>query len=375
MKVLLFGNTDWYLYNFRLPLAKKLRDMSFEVVMVSPPGKYGEKIKSEGFRWLPVAMNRRSVNPISEFFVLKELIKLYKNEKPDLVHHFTIKSVVYGSVAARFSGVKNVVNAVAGLGFVFTNESLFAKILRPFVKSILKFSMDTDNSRLILQNPDDQALFVASKLIDPDHIRLIRGSGVNTNRFEPVKNNGGNDVVNVLLATRLLWDKGIREFIDAVRIIKNTHKPVNFLLAGAPDDGNPASVQNEEIIKWVNEGLVESLGHIENIESVLTNVDIVVLPSYREGLPRILLEAASMGLPLVSTDVPGCREIVKNNINGLLVPVKDSKSLAVAIEYLIDNPIERSRMGRAGREMVLNEFDEKIVIDDTIDVYREVLSL
>jgi len=375
MKVLLFGNTDWYLYNFRLPLAKKLRDMSFEVVMVSPPGKYGEKIKSEGFRWLPVAMNRRSVNPISEFFVLKELIKLYKNEKPDLVHHFTIKSVVYGSVAARFSGVKNVVNAVAGLGFVFTNESLFAKILRPFVKSILKFSMDTDNSRLILQNPDDQALFVASKLIDPDHIRLIRGSGVNTNRFEPVKNNGGNDVVNVLLATRLLWDKGIREFIDAVRILKNTHKPVNFLLAGAPDDGNPASVQNEEIIKWVNEGLVESLGHIENIESVLTNVDIVVLPSYREGLPRILLEAASMGLPLVSTDVPGCREIVKNNINGLLVPVKDSKSLAVAIEYLIDNPIERSRMGRAGREMVLNEFDEKIVIDDTIDVYREVLSL
>jgi glycosyltransferase involved in cell wall biosynthesis len=373
-KILLFANTDWYLYNFRLSLAEKLRYLSYEVVLVSPSGDYTNQFEQAGFRWVSLDMNRRSVNPISEILVIKKLIGIYLHEKPDLVHHFTIKSVIYGSLAAKFAGISNIVNAVAGLGFVFTNKSILASVLRPLVKQVLKFSLNGNKSRLILQNPDDQALFLDAELVSNEKTRLIKGSGVNTGRFIPhLKDNNGD--VNILLASRLLWDKGIADYVEAARIVKTTHKNVNFLLAGKPDEGNPDSVQGSDLVNWKKEGIIEALGHVENMAERLEDINIVVLPTvYGEGVPRILIEAAAAGIPLVATDVPGCREIVVNDQNGYLVPARDPQSLAEALAILLSDTGLCESMGKAGRKLVLEEFDEKSVLSRTIDVYEEILS-
>lgn len=376
VKVLLFANTDWYLFNFRLSLAKAIRQLGIEVVLISPPGDYGTRLQAEGFRWISVPMNRRSLNPWSEVKLILVLIEIYRRERPDLVHHFTIKSVVYGSIAARLAGIKCRVNAVTGLGHVFISKSFRACLLRPMVRLLMRFAMRASQGRLILQNEDDRTLFLQNRLVEPDHIRVIRGSGVNTSKFvvssRKVLPAG---VLRVLLATRLLWEKGVGEYAEAARILKRDVGNIEFLLAGSPDEGNPASVPHASISKWVSEGILVALGHTENMQSLLSEVDLVVLPSYREGTPRILLEAAASGLPIVATDVPGCREVVATGVNGLLVPAKDSKALADAIKYLVDSPMERARMGQAGRKKVLEEFDEQIVIKFTLGVYRELLSI
>lgn len=377
MKILLFANTDWYLFNFRLPLAKSIKQLGVEVVLVSPPGKYGARLREEGFRWIPVQMNRRSLNPWSEAEFVLELFKVYRSERPTLVHHFTIKSVVYGSIAARLAGVRNRVNAVAGLGYVFTSTTVHARLLRPVLRLLMRFALRGNHCRLILQNRDDCALFIKNRLVAQDQIRLIRGSGVNTTRFfNAPSSQSSSGVVRVVLATRLLWEKGVGDYADAARTLKNSGSNIEFLLAGSPDNGNPASVNQEIISEWATEGILVALGHIDDMAELLSQVDIVVLPtSYGEGTPRILLEAAASGLPIVATDVPGCREIVIDGLNGLLIPARDSCALVEAIKYLADNPQERVRMGQAGRKKVLAEFDEQAVIGATVDVYRELLPL
>lgn len=373
MKILLFANTDWYLYNFRLPLAEKLRELSYEVVLVSPPGDYANKIEQAGFCWIPLEMNRRSVNLFSEIWVIKRLIDIYSKQKPDLVHHFTIKSVIYGSIAAKFVGIKSVVNAVAGLGFVFTNKSVFAKVLKPIAKLVLKFSLSGKGTRLILQNPDDQALFFESGLVSKEKTRLIRGSGVNTVRFRPHSKVNSGDA-NVLLASRLLWDKGIADYVECARIVKDEYMNANFLLAGMPDGGNPNSVQKSDLENWNQDGIINPLGHVSNMAERLKDINIVVLPTvYGEGVPRILIEAAATGLPLVATDVPGCREIIVDGVNGFLVPKRDPHALAKAIITLLNKVGLCDSMGQAGRKLVLEKFDEKSVLERTINVYKEIL--
>ncbi|OAD21499.1 Glycosyl transferase group 1, family protein, partial [Candidatus Thiomargarita nelsonii] len=231
MKILLFANTDWYLYNFRLPLAKYMREKGLEVILVSPPGSYGAKLEENGFRWISVPMERRSLNPWKEFKLLRHLIKLYAKEKPDLVHHFTIKNVVYGSLAARMAGIKPRVNAVTGLGHIFTSNGWLARLIRPIVSSLLRIAFQGDKSLLILQNPDDYQAFVNAGLVLPKDIRLIRGSGVDTERFQPSfqKRQG---VFRVLLATRLLWEKGVGEYVEAAINLKSHNQAIEFLLAG-----------------------------------------------------------------------------------------------------------------------------------------------
>jgi glycosyltransferase involved in cell wall biosynthesis len=376
VKILFFANTEWYLFNFRLPLAKKLRKLGVDVVMVSPAGEYGQRLKAEGFRWIPVPMNRRSLNLFTEIRLIWTLLSVYRRERPDLVHHFTIKCVVYGSIAARLAKIPCRVNAVAGMGYVFANEGLLARLLRPFVKYLMKFALSGTSARLILQNPDDMNFFVESQLVLTDHVRLIRGSGVDTERFQPLINNRHARSVRILLATRLLWDKGVGEYVEAARFLRSKNRELTFLIAGVPDKGNPASVPEKEISRWQREGIIEHLGHVENIEKLLPTVDIMVLPTtYGEGVPRILIEAAACGLPIIATDVPGCREIVAPDVNGLLVGVKNPMALARAIQFLVERPHERVRMGEASRKKAVNEFDERIVINKTIDVYKEILPL
>lgn len=371
MKIVLFANTEWYLYNFRRSLALALRDAGYEVLLVSPPGPYGEKLRQLGFRWIPAPMERRSLNPLRELALVLWLKRLFAQEQVDLVHSFTIKCAVYGSLAARLAGIPARVNAVAGMGYVFTSEDLKARLLRPIVRSLMRLALDGQGARLILQNPDDVALFERARLVDAGLVRLIPGSGVDCRRFVPKdgKTRGGR--FRVLLAARLLWDKGLAEYVDAARQLLLDGRDIEFLLAGDPDLGNPAAVPESSVRAWVGEGLLQWLGHVDDMAALFQTVDAVVLPSYREGLPKGLIEAGASGLPLVTTDVPGCREVVTDGVDGLLVPVKNGEALAHAIARLHDDPLLGSRLGAAAREKALTEFDEQIVIERTISVYRE----
>ncbi len=381
MRIVLFANTEWYLYNFRRSLAAALRDAGHEVLLVSPPGPYGERLRGLGYRWLPAPMRRRSLNPFRELALVWWLRRTFRRECIDLVHGFTIKSAVYGALAARLSGVPARVSSVAGMGYVFISDAPKARALRPLVRGLLRLTLGGSGSRLILQNPDDVALFRRERLARSDAIRLIPSSGVDCERFSPglataPSGHGAEGepaVFRVLLPARLLWDKGLAEYVEASRLLRAEGSAVEFLLAGDPDPGNPASVPEATVRGWAESGLVQWLGHVDDMPSLFRSVDAVVLPSYREGLPKGLIEAAACGLPLVATDVPGCREVVTDGVEGLLVPVRDARALADAIGRLRDDPPLRARLGRNARARALAEYDERIVIRRTLAVYAELL--
>ena len=379
-KIVLFANTDWYLYNFRRSLALALREAGHELLLLSPPGEYGARLRALGLRWEPVPMDRRSLNPLREAAVLAHLWRLFRRERPDLVHGFTIKCAVYGSLAARLAGVPARVNAVTGMGYVFTSTDAKARALRPLVRLLMRAALDGRDARLILQNPDDVAVFEQARLVAPGQIRLIPGSGVDCVRFAPGESVGRGHAPDadtppfrVLLAARLLWDKGLAEFVDAARRLHGEGRAIDFLLAGDPDPGNPAAVPEATVHDWVAEGLLHWLGHVDDMPALFASVDVVVLPSYREGLPKGLIEAGACALPLVTTDVPGCREVVTDGVDGLLVPVRDAGALATAIARLHDDPVLAARLGAAARQRALDEFDERIVIARTQAVYQELL--
>jgi len=372
-KILLFANTDWYLWNFRRSLAIALKNAGYEVLLLSPPGDYGARFLTLGLRWQSLEMDRRSLHPLRELAVLWRLVRLFRRERPALVHGFTIKCAVYGSVAARMAGVPARVNAIAGMGYVFSSDDLLARWLRGPVRIMLRLTLGGGRARVILQNSDDVTLFERAGLVNFAHIRLIRGSGVDCTHFMP-RPCVSNHEHQVLLAARLLWDKGIAEYAEAARMLHDLYPRVRFLLAGTPDPGNPAAVPESVLRGWVREGVLDWLGHVEDMVEVLGSVDVAVLPSYyREGTPKFLIEAAACGLALVTCDVPGCREVVVDGVNGLLVPPRDAKALAAAIAKMLDSGELRKRFGRAARETALAEFDEKMVIESTLALYRELL--
>lgn len=372
MKVILFANSDWYLFNFRLSFAKALRDGGHEVVLVSPPGQFGAQLQEQGFRWLDLPMDRSSLHPLHELALLIHLVRLYRREAPDLVHHFTIKSVIYGSIAAIVARVPARVNAVAGMGYVFTNQSLKARLLRPLVRSLMRLVLRGRRARLVLQNSDDVTALVEAGLAREGEVRLIKGSGVDLSRFRPRVLGQSPQATVVVLAARLLWDKGIAEYIAAARQLHKEGLAIRFLLAGSPDEGNPSAIDQSTLDAWAADGVIELMGHVRDMPALYAGADIAVLPSYREGLPKSLIEAAACELPLVTTDVPGCREVVTDGVEGLLVPVCNADALAVAIKRLYLDPIWARQLGRAARQRALVEFDERIVIAKTVEVYREL---
>lgn len=376
MKVVLFANTDWYLFNFRLSLAKALRDAGHEVLLASPPGNYGPRLRALGFNWIVAPMDRRSLNPLKELKLLLWLRSILAAEKVDVIHGFTLKCAIYGSLAARslFAAAPARVNAVAGMGYVFTSADFRARSLKPLVRIMFRIAFRGANARLVVQNEDDAKFFQTSGFLDADCVRLIPGSGVDCTRFVPAESDVGRPSrrLKVVLPARLLWDKGIREYVDAARRLLKEGRAIDFFLAGEPDPGNPASVPEVTIKAWEAEGVLRALGHVDDMPSLFRGMDLVVLPSYREGLPKGLIEAGACGLPVVTTDVPGCRDVVTDGCDGILVAARDSGGLAAAIASMQDDPEARRTYGQALRDKVLGQFDEKIVISRTIDVYREL---
>jgi glycosyltransferase involved in cell wall biosynthesis len=372
VKILFFANTDWYLFNFRLSFAQFLRSRGHEVVMTSPPGPYGEQLTAAGFRWLPLRMGRRSLSPLREVDVLTQLIRLYRLERPDLAHHFTIKCVIYGTLAARLANVPSVVNAIAGLGHVFISNTPRARMLRPAVRGLLELSCVGKGVHVVVQNADDLRAFQRMRLPSSGSVTLIRGSGVDVRKFKPIQaaKHAGEPAV-VLFIGRLLYEKGIEEFVAMARRVRAARPGrVRFVAAGDIDPGNPASVGPSTLSDWRAAGDVEFPGHVTDIPALLAEADIVVLPSYGEGAPRSLIEAAASGKPLIATDVRGCREVVRPDINGLLVPLRNVDALAAAVARLVDDPDLRARMGEAGRQLVLRELDEQIVFARTYAIYE-----
>ncbi|HMO18993.1 MAG TPA: glycosyltransferase family 4 protein [Oligoflexia bacterium] len=374
-KIILFANTAWYLFNFRLSLARALRDAGYDLLLISPADEYAKRLQDEGFLWEAVPMERKSLNPLRELKLIWYLRNLYKREKPVLVHHFTIKCVILGSIAAKLAGVKGRVNAVAGLGYVFISDAVKARMLRPVVKILLSWVLNDKRSLLILQNTDDEKAFGSSGVLQRDKIRVIKGSGVNVKKFYPSeRKNHADQKIKILLAARLLWDKGIGEFVEVAYSMKAAGKVALFMLAGVPDKGNPRAIDTKSIEEWKNDGAIQVLGQVDDMPELLRSVDIFILPTtYGEGVPRSLIEAGACGLPLIATDVPGCREIIEDKINGFLVPSQDIDALECAIQKLIDNPQMRNEMGKNARKKVLREFDEEIVISETLKIYKELL--
>ena len=369
MKVLLFANTDWYLYNFRLPLAEALRSQGHDVVLVSPDGKYSERLKQAEFRWVAFPLVRQRLNPFAELITIFRLVLLYRRERPDVAHHFTFKCVMYGSIAARLARIKGVVNALAGLGHVFSDQGVQARLLRIIIQRICKSFLRP--TQVIFQNPEDHHAFLKRGLVHRNASHLIRGSGVDVERFKPRANKNSSDKRYVLLASRLLWAKGVAEYVEAARLVREQIPEAVFLLAGEADPGNPASVPQEVVDEWKRRGDVEVLGHCEDIKSLLEKADLVALPTYYgEGVPRILIEAAASGKPLVATDMPGCHEIVQHKLNGILIPPRDSRELARAIKEILPDDLCSARMGKHSRRLACDEFSQEQVINKTFQVYQ-----
>lgn len=368
--LLIVVNYDWFFLSHRLPIAKAAQRIGLRVSVATTDTGCADQICREGFEFVPLSMTVSGQNPLRELRVVAAFVQMYRERQPDLVHHVTVKPVLYGSLAARMVGRTGVVNAVSGLGYLFLG-SMRARLLQPLVKTLYRLALRQRRSWTIFQNPDDRDLFVGAGLLRAEQAILIRGSGVNCDIFVPRPEPAGIPVV--MLPARILWDKGVGEFVEAARIIRQQDTLARFVLVGDPDPGNPASVPAPTLEAWVREGIIESWGHRRDMPDVLSSAAVVVLPSYREGLPKALLEAAACGKPVVATDVPGCREIVRHNVNGMLVPVRNTTALAEAIRLLLQAPQLRQRFGRAGRLIVEREFAEHLVVDQTLSVYRRLL--
>ncbi len=368
--ILYLVTEDWYFWSHRLPIARAARDAGWEVLVATRIGIHAERIEREGFRLIPIKMRRRSLTPWREIAAVAELIRIYRRERPDLVHHVAMKPVLYGSLAAALAGVPAVVNALAGMGYVFTSSGVKARLLRPLIRTAFCWLLDRPNSRLILQNSDDVAA-MTKRTVTAERVALIRGSGVDTQIFRPREEPGGTPVA--VMVSRMLWDKGVGELVEAARLLRRREVPLRVVLVGAPDPDNPASIPERQLRDWDASGDVAWWGERSDIAEIWAKGQIAVLPSHREGLPKSLLEAAACGRPMVAADVSGCREIVKDGVTGLLVPPGDAGGLADALEPLARDPDLRRRLGAAARDLVERELSEDAVVAQTLTLYRSLV--
>ncbi len=366
--VLLFLITeDWTFWLHRLSTARAARDAGWDVVVATRVAAHGDRIRNEGFRLIPIGLRRRSLAPWQELAAVVELIRLYRRERPDLVHHVAMKPVLYGSLAARLAGVPAIVNALTGMGYVFTSRELKARLLRPLIQLAFHWLLDRSNSRLIVQNSDDAAA-MAGAMVAKERVVLIRGSGVDIREFAPSEEPAGTPIA--VMVSRMLWDKGVRELVEAARLLRQRNVPLRVVLVGWSDPENPTAISEQELRAWDSEGAVAWWGERSDISEIWAGSHIAVLPSYREGLPKSLLEAAACGRPMVATDVPGCREIVHDGETGLLVAPRDAETLAAALERLAGDPALRRRMGAAARELVERALSDDVVTGQTLELYR-----
>jgi len=371
-RILYVVNDAGFFLSHRLPLAQAAHANGYEVHVATPEDDASKSILSYGYEFHAVPIGRQSMNPLGELKTFLALFRLYKKIRPDIVHQVTIKPVIYGGLAARLTRVTAVVSALTGLGHIFVDHGFKAKMMRWLAKITLRLSMNHSNCVVIFQNPDDLSLFLREGLIRASKTRLIRGSGVDMAEY--CSANEPQGIPMALLASRMLWNKGVGIFVEAATMLRDRIH-ARFVLVGDTDSGNPEAIPDTQLAVWKDEGVVEFWGRRSNMIDVFRQAFVICLPSYYgEGVPKVLIEAAACGRPIVTTDTPGCREIVRHGINGLLVPPRDSGALAGALLQLLKDPELRRRMGRAGREIAAAEFSLEKVVSETLAVYRQLLA-
>jgi glycosyltransferase involved in cell wall biosynthesis len=368
-KLFIVVNVDWFFLSHRLPIALAAKEKGYDVtILCADTGKRAEIINA-GLKHIHLPLSRSGMNVFAEFGLICLLSKIYRKEKPDVIHHVTLKPVIYGSIASRFYKNGLVVNAISGLGYNFTHDRKSFK--QTLINHLMKHSLKNDKFQFIFQNADDIKLLKERTINVKDHqVYIIKGSGIDLNQFayseeliEPIQ--------TVVLSARLLYDKGVMEFIKAAKLLKAEFAAkVRFVIAGGIDKDNPANIPLTEINKHTDGKYIQWIGFEPNIKQLLINSSIVVLPSYREGLPKSLIEAASIGRPIITTDAPGCKDCVINDYNGYTVPVKDYVMLADKMKKLLLSPELRKKMGHNSRKFAESNFNIEEVINKTLDIYK-----
>lgn len=369
-KLLFVVNTDSFFISHRLPIALEALQRGFEVHLASDVTDCMSKIQALGMVVHPLSLDRRSADLFSNGYTFFQILRLFMRLRPDVVHLVTIKPVLFGGLAARLASVPSVVAAISGLGFVFISQGFKATMRRWFVGWLYRLVFGHPGIKVIFQNEDDRSNLVKLSHLPKEKTKLIRGSGVDLAYFSPSPLHNGAPVV--VLTARLLVDKGVREFVQAAKILNRDGYVARFVLVGEPDPGNPATISDCELMQWVSEGVVEWWGYRNDMPKVFASSYMVVLPSYREGLPKTLIEAAACGRAVITTDVPGCRDAIEPDVTGMLVPVYDSQALADAIKWFLDNPSLCEEMGRAGRRLAESSFDVRQVVTQHMCIYDEL---
>ena len=369
-KLFIVVNVDWFFLSHRLPIALEAKKRGYDVTIlaIEEEGK-GPEIRSHGLKFIPLPSTRGGKNVFDELKLIRFLYKTYKKEQPDIIHHVAIKPVLYGSLAAKYVGIKKIVNAVSGFGSTFINPNKFSPTYQ-IVKNLYRFSFNNKYLNVIAQNEDDIAQLLKLGSLKDTQVHLIKGSGVDLKAFELTPETSDYPVKSILLS-RMLWDKGVGEFVAAAEQLKKKYgDKAEFILAGKVDPENASCITKAQLEKWNEEGNVNWIGFQKDVIGLYRNSHIAVLPSYREGLPKSLIEALAIGRPVVTTDAPGCRVVVNEGVNGYLVKLQDADSLAEAMDKLIANKTLRQKMGLAGRKMAEEEFSIDMVLDKTFEIYE-----
>ena len=375
-KIIINLTEDWFFVSHFLERAVDAINSGYEVYISCNETTKRKIIENHNIKFLHLALDRRGINPFYELLIVLKYCFLFYKIKPDIVHNVGSKPIIYGSIAAKFLNIKSLINAPIGLGFAFSSDTFRAKLLKPILIFLLSQTLNKHHgkgktNRVIFENSDDMNFFIRRKIVNKSDARLIRGAGVEID-YQYKKKKKINKNVTISLVARMLKDKGIFEFVNAARILKKKNFRCRFLLVGDIDQKNPSSLKTNTLKIWHEKGIIEWLGWIDNIKEILLETDILCLPSYREGLPKSLLEGAAIGLPLVTTDTVGCRDIVVDGLNGYLVPVKDSVNLALAIEKLIRDKDLREKMGNESFKLAKSKFSSKIINSQTISLYNEL---
>ena len=367
MKIAVVLNTSWNIYNFRKGLILSLMDKGNEVITIAPKDAYTYKLLDLGCRHVPVKMDSRGANPIKDFLLILELYGIYKKVKPDVILHYTIKPNIYGTIAASLLRIP-VINNVCGLGTMFLKDNLVSRVAILLYRIAFRFP-----KKIFFQNEDDQNLFLTRRIVSKKVSDLLPGSGINTNEFISNPQSGNNQPFTFLLISRLIYDKGIIEYIEAIDQLKKEGIDAKFQLLGQIDEKHKRGIPANKIQDWIEKNQVEYLGTTEDVRSYIQNADCVVLPSYREGTPKTLLEAASMAKPIVTTNVPGCNNVVRHGENGFLCKVKDAEDLAEKMKSILILPeTQRRKMGDNGRSYIIKNFDESIVIERYMESIKNI---
>lgn len=370
-RILFVVNVDWFFLSHRLPLAQRAKELGYEVHIAATPSKAGKMDEYPEFRSHPIDVHRGGASPIRDLRLLLSLINLYRRLKPDIVHHITSKPIIYGSLAARLTGVKGVVNSIPGLGLAFSVTGRRARLQRALVTRAYRIALARRDTRIIFQNVENRDFFINEKLVEEKNAVLIRGSGVDLAEYPPLEEPAQPLVV--MLASRMLREKGVPEFVEAARLLKQRGVEAKFLLVGRVDRENPDHIPESQLEAWAADGWVEWYGHRADMADVFRQTHVFCLPTnYGEGVPKVLLEAAASARPIVTTDVPGCRDIVRDEWNGLLIPPKNSQALADALTRLLEDEPLRRKMGLNGRSLVEREFGVERVVAQTMATYEEL---